>query len=246
MPAYIDHGESVDAKTVILSIVTTETVIRNPVAVVTAALLPGAMLGLPAMCTITLPSDLLHAYLLGASLLCRPVVLLLTLLPLLILLPLGLLLLFLSCRVVLPLTLLPLLIRLPLSLLLLFMFRGLVLLLTLLPLLALLPLSLLLLFRLSLFFLFLRFLLLVLPRISWRDHSEKQKQPGRTNHSNWFHDVASITAYGCARHSSYMLRLLFPIVDSPPWLASLPSAVRLDAPTSRRGHARGSGTIQIR
>jgi len=94
MPANIPHRETVDAEPVILSIVAAETVIRNAVAVVTAALLPGVVLGLPAMGALTLPSDSLHAYLLGAASLCRSVVvLLLSLLPLLILLPSGLLLL---------------------------------------------------------------------------------------------------------------------------------------------------------
>jgi hypothetical protein len=141
MPANIPHGETVDAEPVILALVATETVLRNAVAVVTAALLPGAVLRLPAMCTFTLPSDLLLAYLSRAPLLCRPVVLLLTLLPLLILLPLGLLLLFRGVGSL--LTLLALLILLPLGLLLLF--RGVGLLLTLLALLILLPFRLLLL-----------------------------------------------------------------------------------------------------
>src|SRR5690348_6579942 len=104
MPANIPHGETVDAEPVILAIVTAETVIRDTVAVVAAALLPSAVLRLPAMCTISLPSDLLLAHMLGAPLLSRPVVALLTLLALLVLPPPGLLLL--SRRIVL-LTLLP-------------------------------------------------------------------------------------------------------------------------------------------
>jgi len=128
---------------VILAVVAPESVIGNAVAVVSATLLPSAVLRLPAMRTITLPGDLLYAYLLRAAPLCGPVVvLLLSLLALLVLLPSGLLLLF---RGVVPLLLLlTLLILLPLSLLLLF--RGVVPLL-LLPLLILLPLGLLLLFR---------------------------------------------------------------------------------------------------
>ena len=109
MPTYIHHGEGVDTKPVILAVVTTKTVIWDAVAVVTAALLPGAVLRLPAMRTITLPSSLLDAYLSRAPLLGRPVILLLTLLPLLILL----------LHYGSPLTLLPLLILLPLGLLLL-------------------------------------------------------------------------------------------------------------------------------
>jgi hypothetical protein len=142
LPADIHHGEDVDAEPVILAIVAAETVIGNAVAVVSAALLPSAVLRPPAMGTITLPSDLLYVYLLGAALLYRPVVLLLALLPLLVLLPSDLLLLR---RVILLLTLLALLILLPLGLLLLLLFRGVVLLLTLLALLILLPLGLLLL-----------------------------------------------------------------------------------------------------
>jgi len=104
MPADVHHRETVDAEPVILAIVATEAVIWHAIAVVTAAFLPGAVLGLPAMGTITLPSDLLLALLSGAALLCGPVVLLLTLLALLILLPSGLLLL--SVRGVVPLLLL--------------------------------------------------------------------------------------------------------------------------------------------
>src|SRR5712692_8920492 len=92
MPADIHHGETVDAKPVILSVVAAETVIRDAVAVITSTLLPVAMFRPPAIGTIALPSDPLYPYLLGASLLCRSVVALLTLLALLILLPPGLLL----------------------------------------------------------------------------------------------------------------------------------------------------------
>ena len=140
MPADVHHRETVDAEPVLLAVVAAETVIWNAIAVVTAALLPGAVLRLPAMGTITLPSDLLLALLSRAALLCRPVVLLPTLLALLILLP-GLLLL--SIRGVVPLLLLlPLLILLPPGLLLLSI-RGVVsLLLLLLPLLILLSIGL--------------------------------------------------------------------------------------------------------
>src|ERR1700686_1077729 len=160
MPANIHHRDPVDPERVILALVAAETVIRNAIAVVTAALLPGAVLRLPAMRTITLPSDLLSAYLRWTSLLsCRPVVLLLTLLAFLILLPPGLRLLF--GGVVLLLTLLALLILLPSSLLLLF--RGVVLLLMLLALLILLPSGLLLLFRGIVSLLTLLLALLLLP-----------------------------------------------------------------------------------
>jgi hypothetical protein len=91
MSANIHHGETVDAKPVILAIVATETVIRNAVTVVAAAFLPVAVLGSPVMCAITLPSDLLFAGLSGAPLLSCRVVLLWTLPALLILLPSGLL-----------------------------------------------------------------------------------------------------------------------------------------------------------
>ena len=165
MSADVHHRETVDAEPMFLSVVAAEAVIRDAVAAVTAALLPSVVLRLPAMGTIPLPSDLLYADLLGAASLCRPVVvLLLSLLPLLILLPSGLLLL-LSCSMVLQLTLLPLVILLPVRLLLLL--RGVVpllsllillpsgllllscgiVLLTLLPLLILLPVRLLLLLR---------------------------------------------------------------------------------------------------
>jgi len=95
-----------------LAIVATEPVIWNAVTVIATTLLPGAVLRLPALGTITLPGDLLLMYLSRAPLLCGSVVLLLTLL---ILLPSGLLL---PRRVALLLTLLLLLIVLPRSLLL--------------------------------------------------------------------------------------------------------------------------------
>ena len=145
MPANVHNREAVDAKLVRLAIVTAEPVIRNAIAVVTAALLPGAVLRLPATCTITLPSDLLLARLSRAPLLCGPVVLLLLpLLALLILLSSSLLL---SRGIVLLLTLLLLLlIVLPRSLLLILSCRV-VLLLPLLALLILLSSGLLLLLR---------------------------------------------------------------------------------------------------
>jgi len=162
-----------------LAIVAAEPVIRNAVAVVAAALLPVAVLRLPTMGTITLPSDLLLMCLSWASLLCGPVFLLLTLLNLL---PSGLLL---SRGIVLLLTLLALLVLLP-SGLLLILFRGVVLLLLLLALLILLPpgLLLVLLCRIVLLcrfglllplFLVLRFILLVLACVGRNSPSEKQK-----------------------------------------------------------------------
>src|SRR6266849_1703168 len=136
------------------------------------------------MCTITLPGDLLLAYVFRAPLLCRPVVVMLTLLPLLILLSSSLLLLLFR-RVVPLLTLLSLLILLP---------PGLLLLLGLLVLL-LIGLRLSLSFRLGLrllFLLLLRLILLLLLRISRSSHPQHQKECGRTNYSNRLHDVASI------------------------------------------------------
>src|SRR6267378_155117 len=147
MSADVPYWEAVDAEPMILAIVATETVFRNTIATVTAALLPGAVLGLPAMCTRTLPGNLLLVDLGRAPSLRRSVVLLLTLLALLILLPSGLLL----RRVILLLTLLALLVLLPPGLLLLF---GGVVLLALLALLILLPFGLLLPFRLCRLFLF--------------------------------------------------------------------------------------------
>jgi hypothetical protein len=163
--AYIHYREAVDDEPVILPVIGAETVIGNAVAAIPAALLPGAVIGLPVSSTIFLPGGLLFVYVFGAPLLRRPVVLLLRQLALLILLPSGLLLLLflrvvlllallillqfrllllLLCRVVLLLTLLALLILLPFRLLLLLLCRV-VLLLTLLALLILLPFRLLLL-----------------------------------------------------------------------------------------------------
>jgi hypothetical protein len=89
MPANKHHGKTVHAEPVILAKVGTETVIRNAIAIVTAALLPGAVIGLPVACAITLPSTPLLAFLSRAPLLRRPIALLRTLLTLL---PSGLLL----------------------------------------------------------------------------------------------------------------------------------------------------------
>jgi hypothetical protein len=71
---------------VILAVVGTETVIWDTVSVVTATLLPGAVLRLPAPRAIVLPGNLLPVRLGWSPLLCRPVVLLLPLLSFLILL----------------------------------------------------------------------------------------------------------------------------------------------------------------
>ena len=68
----------------LLAIVATETVIWDSVAVVTATLLPGAVLRLPATRAIVLPGNLLLVRLSWAPLLFSSVVLLLTLLSLLI------------------------------------------------------------------------------------------------------------------------------------------------------------------
>lgn len=76
----------------ILAIVATETVIWDAVSVVTATLLPGAVLGLPAPRAIVLPGNLLPVRLGWTPLLCRPVVPLLPLLSFLILLNSSLLL----------------------------------------------------------------------------------------------------------------------------------------------------------
>jgi hypothetical protein len=74
---------------VILTIEAAKTVIRNAVAMVATTLLPGAVFRLPAVRAIALPSDLLLAYLIGASALCISIVLvLLTLLILSLLLSL--------------------------------------------------------------------------------------------------------------------------------------------------------------
>lgn len=128
--------------------------------------------------------------LLPSGLLLCSVIRLLTLLPLLILLPFGLLL---PCSIILLLTLLPLLILLPSGLLLL---CSIILLLTLLALV-----TLLLLFRLgwlllscglSLFILFIRF---VLPRVSRNRDPEHQKKRGRLDDSNWFHVIPPLNFF---------------------------------------------------
>ena len=85
----------------ILAVVAAETVFRNAIALVTAALLPVAVLGLPAMRAVMLPSDLLSLYLSWAPLLRRPIVPLLMLLALLVLLQPGILLMLLALLILL-------------------------------------------------------------------------------------------------------------------------------------------------
>jgi len=70
MPANIHHWQAIDAEPMTLAVVAAETGIRNVVAMVTAALLPVAVFGLPVMCTITPPSGLLYLHLSRAPLLC--------------------------------------------------------------------------------------------------------------------------------------------------------------------------------
>jgi hypothetical protein len=207
--ANIHHWETVDAEPVILTIVGTVTVIRNAIAVVSAALLPGAVLGLPVTRTVALPGGLLHACLFRAVLLCRPIAVLI--LMLLIVLFIGLLLLmllvFLCIGLLLLLLMILLLILLLSGLLLLllmllaFLFIGLPLLLMLLITLLLLSVclllllwgfSLLLLFRLGVLFLLLWFVLLVLACANWNSPSEKQKHCRDTNHSKCFHHFLSL------------------------------------------------------
>ena len=194
MPADEHHLETIEAEPMIRAVVATETVLRNAVTVVTAALLPRAVLGLPTMCTISLPRDLLFARMSWAPLLCGPVVPLLTLLALLILLAPGLL-----------LTLLALLILLPSGLLLtllILMAPGLLLLLGLLPLL---PLGVLFLsWGLSVLF------VLPLPCVRGTNGPEKKKQDSRADKTHSFHDVASITAIPYSNHLSSLARVLFP------------------------------------
>ncbi len=62
MSAHVPHGQSVNAESVVPTVIASKAVVRNTVAVVTAALLPGAVLRLPAMGAIALPSDLLLAH----------------------------------------------------------------------------------------------------------------------------------------------------------------------------------------
>jgi len=90
MPADIHYWETVKAELVVLPVIAAEAFFRNSIAAVAAALLPGAVFRLPAMRTIALPSNLLPALLIRTASLCRPTVLLLTLLMLLVLLAPGL------------------------------------------------------------------------------------------------------------------------------------------------------------
>jgi hypothetical protein len=71
IPAHHQEGEAVDAEPVISAIMPTEIIVGNAVAVVAAALLPCAVLGLPAAGAMLLPSPLLLAFL-RTPLLLRP------------------------------------------------------------------------------------------------------------------------------------------------------------------------------
>ena len=122
MSAHVPHGQSVNAESVVPTVVALKAVVRNTIAVVTAALLPRAVLRLPAMSPIALPSDLLLAHIHRSALLGRPNVLLLTIsLPWAVLLSSGLCLLI--RRALLSLTALLLLILLRSGLLLLLSWR---------------------------------------------------------------------------------------------------------------------------
>ena len=70
IPAHHHEGEAVDAEIVTPTIVASEIAIRNAVAVVAAALMPIAVLGLPAVSSMLLPGNPLFA-LLGMLLLLR-------------------------------------------------------------------------------------------------------------------------------------------------------------------------------
>ena len=138
MSAHVPHGQSVNAECVVATVVALKAAVRNTVAVVAAALLPRAVLRLPAMSPIALPSDLLLAHIHRSALLGRPNVLLLTIsLPWPVLLSSGLCLLI--RRALLPLTALLLLILLRSGLLLLLSWRVVLFVLLRLPLMILLP-----------------------------------------------------------------------------------------------------------
>lgn len=254
----------------IRSVVAAETVIRDPIAVVTAALLPGVVLRLPVMRALALPSNLLDVYLCRLSLLCRLVVLPLTRLALLILLPLGLLLPFclllhfglllpLFCSVVLQLTLLPLLILLSSSLLLLL--GGVVLLLALLVLLPsrllllllrriVLLLTLLLFGGLGLRLLFRPSLLLLFPRLSFFvlfllpriswSDDSEQQKKSCRPKNSDWFHGVPSTAFTFALHSPFTASTVTPVLASVYRVLT-----QAGLPVTQRGCAIGSGTIQI-
>lgn len=62
LPSYEHHGKGEDPELMILAIVGAEAIIGNTVAVIPATLLPGAMIGLPIVCTNALPGYLLLAH----------------------------------------------------------------------------------------------------------------------------------------------------------------------------------------
>ena len=63
VPTHNHEGQTVDAESVIRTKVSTETVVRDAVAVISATLLPSAMVGIPVLGTMLLPRGLLDALL---------------------------------------------------------------------------------------------------------------------------------------------------------------------------------------
>jgi len=80
MTANIPHWQTVYSESVILAVVPPKPVVWNTVADISAALLPGAMLGLPTARPISAPRNLLTVHLLGSSLLYGPTVAILAIL----------------------------------------------------------------------------------------------------------------------------------------------------------------------
>lgn len=77
MSADVSHLQSVEAESVILSVVAAETIIRYAIAPIPAALLPAAVLSLPAISAIIPPRGLLLVHAGRTALFSRPVLLLL-------------------------------------------------------------------------------------------------------------------------------------------------------------------------
>lgn len=83
------------------------------------------------------------------------------------------------------------------------------------------------------------FLLLLLSRVRRSTHAHEQKERARTNHSNLFHDVASIASSRAPvlQSASATWPVIPPVYRVPNLYCLL---------VNRRGYARGSGTTQIR
>src|ERR1700687_3939514 len=190
VPTYNHEGQAVDAESMVLTKISSVAIVRNAVAVISAPLLPVAMIGIPVLGAVLLPRALLNALLFLSVLRTFIAPLLLgVLLLVVLLLPRGLLSLLLLFVLLLPWRLLSVLLLIVLLLpwrllsVLLLLFRFGLLVLTLL------------LLSMSFFF-----VLLLLLRIGRNRNSEKQRENGCAGNSNYSHWFRLLRLYSATQH----------------------------------------------